>query len=109
MAANLKEGSAPMFKGFDFFTTRPNKFRSVRCRVCGEECAVTRNVQGSVGWITGLAGKSVLHDEFRCKHAAAEWHRKALELAVAEADTPSQTIAGIIRRERANIIQKHRR
>ena len=79
-------------KGLDYFLTSPGEKKVVRCRVCGTECNVRRNVNEPTGWMAGIAGRRKRHDRFDCPHAGQPWHERALKLRQAIDDCPSESV-----------------
>ncbi len=77
--------------GYDAFFTNPGAHASMRCRVCGAECLVTRSRIGPTGFAEAVEGIERPHDRFVCPHADLPWHNAALDL-LHEADEEQDPI-----------------
>jgi hypothetical protein len=95
-----------MLKGYDFFFRDPGTVDEICCRVCGAKCRVERNAYGPTGWAAAMAKHSCYHDKFTCPHGGEEWHEKALKLVEAINETPSRTIARLMKLDLKRILRK---
>lgn len=71
--------------GYDYQLIKANNVRVLKCRVCGKEMAVKRNVYSGNSVMATLLGKSGIFDEFCCEYSGESWHESALS-AVKEAE-----------------------
>jgi hypothetical protein len=83
----------------------PGKITSARCKVCGAECVIDRNVLGPTNHASAIAELKRLHDHIWCPHARAEWHNQAVALARAAEATPSATVAAIFRSDLERVLR----
>ena len=97
----MADENARYHMGWDSFTPNPGKWQSHRCRACGEELLVERNVTGRRSWIGSNDAK---FDHFYCRHSQNEWHLRAIELHKAIAKMPSVTVADMMRRDLDDIL-----
>ena len=94
------------FKGYDFFTTKPDTIDEMVCKVCGEVCDVKRGVSGPMSWGMAMAKKNTIHDSFSCDHTDEAWHKQALEIVRAIKDCPSPSVRKIMDNDLVRIIKK---
>ena len=70
-------------KGYDCFFSDPGDTKSMKCRVCGVECVVERNVNGA-------------HDYFYCPNSEKQWHDRALRLLMESEKFESRTLRDLV-------------
>lgn len=92
--------------GYDYFTSAPGEVESMLCRVCAEKMQVRRNVNGPTGFAEAIAGSKHLHDAFACPNSGHDWHDQAIELMEAIDETPSRTIADLIKAELKQVVRE---
>lgn len=80
--------------GWDHFTPDPGEWESKRCRACGSELLVERNVTGQR---SRFGSGDAKFDRFHCRHSQDEWHTHAIKLHEAIAATPSVSVADMMR------------
>ncbi|MBI4184732.1 MAG: hypothetical protein HY521_12130 [Proteobacteria bacterium] len=95
--------------GFDFFISEPNSTDEMFCRVCDSKCRVTRNVFGPTGFASAMAKQFRVHDEFVCPHTDKPWHDRALQLAIAIAETPSKRLAALMKADLDDLLRENLR
>lgn len=88
----------------EIFHRPPGVVQSMRCRVCGAVCAVTRNACGPTCFAAALARRSTLHDRFTCPRAAEPWHGQARQLVSAIQSAPSRWLAALMKLELALLL-----
>jgi uncharacterized protein YbcC (UPF0753/DUF2309 family) len=93
--------------GYDFFIGEPNSGETRQCRVCGSACRIVPNVYGSTGFMSTMAKRFAYHDEFVCPHTDNAWHEHALRLAIAIDETPSKSIAKMMRDDLADLLREN--
>ena len=94
-----------MLNGYDVFYEEPDKVEEIRCRVCGTECEVDRNVLGPTGVASAIAGHHNYHDQFVCPNAGERWHYKALRLFVAIEEMPSRRVSDLIQQDLDELLE----
>ncbi len=97
-----------LMKGYIMFFTEPGEFEVLNCWVCNKECDVERNIFGPTNWISAMAKRGKLHDEFRCPNSREEWHVKALKLLEEKRSTESDTIKSILDLEISKLVLSHK-
>lgn len=83
--------------GINAFFQKPGKVKEMRCKACNSVCKVTRNRYGPTSTASAMLKKSFYHDYFDCPNSGKDWHEKAVELWRAMNDTPSESIASLIK------------
>ena len=94
-----------MQKGYDVFYEEPGKVEEIRCRVCGTECKVDRNVLGPTGIASAISGRHNYHDQFVCPNTEKKWHYKALKLFVAIEEMPSKRVSDLIQEDLDELLE----
>jgi len=94
------------FKGYDFFTTKPDTIEEMVCKVCGEVCDVKRGVRGPTSYASAMAKNNPLHDSFSCPNSNEDWHKQALEILRAIEKQPSPSNRKIMENDLVRIIKK---
>ena len=97
-----------LMKGYNVFITEPGEFEVLNCRVCNKRCDVERNIFGPTNWISAMAKRGKLHDEFRCPNSREKWHEKALTLLEEKRSTESDTIKNILDLEISKLVLSHK-
>lgn len=93
----------------EVFHRQPGEVQSMRCRVCGAVCAVTRNACGPTCYAEALARHSRLHDRFTCPRAAEPWHTRARRLRLAIDSEPSRWLSALLGLELRLLRLRHAR
>ena len=97
-------------KGYDVFLViaddNGRHLQGLDCKVCGSECDVQRDVTGPMSWGGAMAGIHKKHDVFTCPHSYDAWHIQALRLIKAVEETPSPTLAEIMRKDLEAVVEK---
>jgi hypothetical protein len=93
-----------LHKGWDAFTAAVGLVASCKCRVCGEDCTVERNVRGPTSWTDAMAGNvNVRHDTFICPNYTKDWHQQMRALKQEQEKTRSSNIRSLLEQEIALI------
>ena len=95
-----------MLKNYDVFFREPGTVDEIRCRVCGTKCNVKRNEYGPTCYASAVGGFSRLHDLFTCPHAEKRWHELALDLVETIDETPSRTLARLMKLDLKRILRR---
>ena len=95
-----------MLKNYDVFFREPGTVDEIRCRVCGTKCNVKRNEYGPTCYAAAVGGLSTYHDLFTCPHSKKRWHELALDLVEAIDETPSRTLARLMKLDLKRILRK---
>lgn len=82
----------------------PGTVSEAFCAVCGDTCAIRRNVLGPTCFAEAMAKRPRLHDAITCPNGDAEWHRRASRLREAIAESPSPSVAALMDRDLAAIL-----
>ena len=93
-----------MQNGVDVFFLEPGTAQEMYCRVCHSKCDVRRDVYGPTGFAMAVGKKKKLHDVFTCPHAQEGWHDQALALKRAIEETPSKSVAALMRQDLAELL-----
>ena len=93
--------------GYEIIMTKPGELEEWQCRVCGTTAEVQRNLHGPTSWASAMAQKHTDHDMFACPHREKDWHEKALRLAVAIDETPSESVAEMMKKDLESIIKNN--
>lgn len=96
-----------MILGYDVFHETPGTVDERRCKVCGAVCDVTRNYMGATSWAESMAKKKHLHDRFVCPNTGADWHERAYRLVERIEESPSETVAGLMRQDLDKLLAQH--
>lgn len=97
-----------LHSGWDIVMTKPGEYDSMKCRVCGEEMAVTRNAFGPTSSMGAMFGSKHIHDEFLCANAVFGWHDQVRRLREVIRDTPSAKLTAIYEEEIREILEKRK-
>ena len=93
-------------KDYDLFFRDPDTIDEIRCRVCGTKCNVKRNEYGPTCYAAAVGGLSTFHDLFTCPHSKKRWHELVLDLVEAIDETPSRTLARLMKLDLKRILRK---
>jgi hypothetical protein len=93
--------------GYDCFFTPAGEKERVRCKVCGSDCEILRNVFGPTCFAEALAQMGHIHDEFRCPRAGENWHQIALDLVKKIEHCPSKRITQILERDLGDLLRNN--
>lgn len=99
LCAVIEKELNEMQNGVDVFFLEPGSKKEMYCRICNSKCDVRRNVYGPASFAMAVGRKKKLHDVFTCPHAEEEWHGRAGKLVEEIEDTPSETVADLMRKE----------
>lgn len=93
--------------GYDIFFEKPNSNKSHTCNVCGTATTVEVAVKSHNSMIHALSKPPEEFDIHRCTYTNEEWHNTAYKLIKAIEETPSKTIAEIMRKDLLEILEQH--
>lgn len=93
--------------GYTCFTPDPGKWKTAKCKVCGSECDVKRNVLGPRSWVGAMAKIETLHDLFTCPHTGEKWHIQAYELLISIENNPSERYKEMVQSELDELLEKY--
>ena len=85
----------------------PGTVEARHCEICGAVCDVRRDVETYTGMISAMAKKSVRADVFSCPRQEADWHRQAVQLVDAIAETPSPRLAALMKLDLNDLLTAH--
>lgn len=89
--------------GWDYFTPDPGEWESYRCRACGTELLVERDVTGKRSMFGSSDAK---FDRFHCRHSQEEWHTHVIKLHEAIEAMPSVSVADMMRIDLEDILRE---
>jgi hypothetical protein len=93
--------------GYEIFYTNPGKVIEMRCRVCGNNCDVKRDVYGPSNFVEAVSRTNDLYDIFTCPNANHNWHVIALKLVVAIEETPSKRMADLMKLDLEDLLKEN--
>lgn len=90
--------------GISAFNVTPGTVDTIRCSACGAVCDVQRDVDGYTSYAAAVARRTSRVDKFRCPHADTDWHRLAVRLVKAIAETPSRRLAALMHQDLEDVL-----
>lgn len=93
--------------GYERFYVTAQTVDAMRCRVCGTNCQVRREVHGPHDFVMTASRVHDVWDVFTCPHSGKVWHDKAVELAVAIDETPSKRVAALMREDLEDLLREN--
>jgi hypothetical protein len=85
----------------------PGTVENIHCDVCGAVCDVRRDVDTYTCMAAAMAKKSVRADVFTCPRQEESWHKQAVQLVDAIAETPSRRIAALMKLDLDDLLAAH--
>ena len=95
-------------KGYGFFITEPNAYKSLECNICGAECLVERNLPAKSGFISAMARMDEPRDKFSCPNLEEEWHGQAVKLVMEIEKTPSKRLAQLMQQDLEDVLNENK-
>lgn len=95
-------------KGYGFFITEPNAYKSLECNICGAEYLVERNLPAKSGFISAMARMDKPRDEFSCPNLEKEWHEQAVQLVMEIEKTPSKRLAQLMQQDLEDVLNENK-
>lgn len=89
------------------FIRPAGQVKSMRCGLCGTDCAVKRDRPAIRKWFVAGTGMTEPHDLFVCPHAEAPWHEKAFDLVQEMAATASKRVRSMLHADLADIVAEN--
>ena len=82
----------------------PGTVDSMRCEICGAICTVSRDVDTYTCMAAAMSKKSIRADVFTCPHQDTDWHKLAVRLVDAIAETPSRRLAALMHQDLEDVL-----
>lgn len=76
----------------------------MRCEICGALCTVQRDIKSATGMAAAMAKQQSRVDVFTCPHQETDWHKLALRLVDAIAETPSRRLAALMHQDLEDVL-----
>lgn len=90
--------------GASIFYAEPGTVDEMHCTACGAVCDVQRDVDGYTSYVAAVARRTSRVDVFTCPHADTDWHRLAVRLVKAIAETPSRRLAALMHQDLEDVL-----
>lgn len=87
------------YNGIDLFRPDPGVMESCKCKACGSDMNVKRNIPSACSWAGAMAGLNRKHDLFTCPESDKNWHKQVVSLIIEQQQTKSSKLTKILQEE----------